>query len=66
MIHTVDTSSARSVNDTAELLLAEDGPGRLRAGIRAVQMNLGDLVPLLVTHVLEPRQIEVAMSLTNH
>lgn len=51
---TIDTSSARSVNYTAKLLLSENRPRSLGARKRAVQMNLGDLIPFLITHVLEP------------
>lgn len=58
VVLTIDSSCASGVNDPAKLLLAEDGPGGLGARESTVQMNLGDLVPFLVGHVLEPAQIE--------
>ena len=52
---TVNTSSARSVDHTPELLLPEEGPRSLGASKSAMQVNFRDLVPFLVTEVLEAK-----------
>lgn len=51
--HTVEAGGTSSVDNATELLLAEEGPGSLRACKRTLQMDLHDLVPFLVGHVLE-------------
>jgi len=50
---TVKTSSTRDVDHPAELLLTEQRPCSLGTGEGALEMDLNDLVPLLVRHVLE-------------
>ena len=56
-IRTEETGGARGVDDTTELLLAEDRPCSLGAGERALEVDFLDLVPLLVGHVLEATSI---------
>ena len=56
---TIDTSSAGGIDDSAKLLFPEDWPCGFGACICALQMNLHDLVPFLVWHVLETRRMWV-------
>ncbi len=50
---TVDTGGRGGVDDTTVLLLAHVGPCGLGTGVRAGDVNSGDLVPFLVGHGLE-------------
>jgi hypothetical protein len=59
-LHTEEASGGRSVDDAAELLLAEDGPRRLRASKRALEMYGDDRVELGIRHVLEPIMYSVS------
>jgi len=52
-MRTVQSGSASGVDDPAELLFAEMRPGSFGASESTLKMNIHNLVPLLVRHVLE-------------
>lgn len=64
MLLTVQTSSAGSVHNTAELLLAEVWPRCLGASECALEMDKLHLVPFIVGHVLEAVQSVFKMVLS--
>ena len=67
---TVEASSTSSVDNATKLLLAEEWPSGLCASECALQMNLRDLIPFLVRHVLEAgtdtQYLAPVMSLGTH
>ena len=52
--HTIETSSASSIDHAPKLLFTEDRPSSFRTCESTFEMDLNNLVPLLVWHVLEP------------
>ena len=52
-IRTEETGGARGVDDTTELLLAEDGPGGLGDLVGAPQVDVHDRLPEVIIHVSE-------------